>query len=43
MVAALENDEPRRRRLREQGQRRALGEHGIAHTISKIARRLGIA
>jgi hypothetical protein len=42
-VAALEGDEPRRRRLREQGQRRALAEHGIASTVSKITRRLGIA
>ncbi len=43
MAAALERDEPRRRRLRGLGQRRALGEHGIAQTVSKIALRLGIA
>jgi hypothetical protein len=39
----LERDEPRRRRLRELGQRRALRDHGIAQTISKVARRLGIS
>jgi hypothetical protein len=43
MVEALGRDEGRRRRLREQGQRRALGDHAIPHTIAKIARRLGIA
>jgi len=42
-VASLERDEPRRRLLRAKGQRRALGEHGIAQTISRIARQLGIA
>lgn len=41
-VASLEQDEPRRRMLRVLGQRRALGDHGIAQTIAKIARRLGI-
>jgi hypothetical protein len=43
MVDALERDEPRRRRLRELGQRRALGEHGIGRTIQRIAGQLGIA
>ncbi len=42
-VAALEGDAPRRRKLRELGQRRALAEHGIAHTIRRIAERIGIA
>jgi hypothetical protein len=42
-VAELEKDEPRRRRLRLLGQRRALGEHGIAHSISRILKQLGIA
>jgi hypothetical protein len=41
-VGELESDEPRRRRLREAGQRRALGEHSIERTIEKIARQLGI-
>jgi len=41
-VASLERDEPRRQKLRALGQRRALGEHGIAQTIAKIAGRLGI-
>jgi spore maturation protein CgeB len=43
MVAALERDGARRRRLRELGQKRALGDHAIPHTIAKIARRLGLA
>jgi hypothetical protein len=37
----LGRDAPRRRKLREQGQRRALGDHGIAQTVAKIAHRLG--
>ncbi len=41
-VAELERDSGRRRQLRERGQRRALGEHGIATTLAKIARRLGL-
>jgi hypothetical protein len=41
-TAELEKDEPRRRRLRELGQRRALGEHTISKTMGKIAERLGI-
>jgi hypothetical protein len=39
----LSSDPARRRRMRELGQRRALGEHGIALTIAKIAQRLGIS
>jgi hypothetical protein len=42
-VSELEKDGPRRRRLRTLGQRRALGEHGIAQTIARISRHLGIA
>lgn len=41
-VEALERNAPQRRMLRELGQRRALGEHGIAQTVAKIAARLGI-
>jgi hypothetical protein len=41
-VETLGRDGPRRRMLRELGQRRALGEHGIATTVAKIASRLGI-
>jgi hypothetical protein len=42
-VEMLERDEPRRQMLRSLGQRRALSEHGIPQTITKIARQLGIA
>jgi hypothetical protein len=41
-VSALDRDPPRRRRLREAGQRRALADHGIARTIEAIAGRLGV-
>lgn len=42
-AAELDRDAPRRRRLRERGQRRALADHGIAQTLSRISRRLGLA
>jgi hypothetical protein len=42
-AAALDGDPRRRRGLREKGQRRALGDHGIGRTISRIAGKLGIS
>jgi len=42
-VAALDGDEPRRRRLRAAGQRRALSEHTIARSLEKISQRLGLS
>ena len=40
---ALSADPGRRRRLREAGQRRALGDHSIARTVERMARQLGVA
>jgi hypothetical protein len=41
-VADLEGDAARRQLLREQGQRRALAEHGIVQTIAKVSTKLGL-
>jgi hypothetical protein len=41
-VSALGRDAPRRQRLRENGQRRALADHGIARTLARITRLLGV-
>jgi hypothetical protein len=40
--ARLQGDAPRRKQLREQGQRRALAEHTIGRTLEKLSRALGI-
>jgi hypothetical protein len=39
-VDELKKDPARRRRLRERGQRRALGEHCVARSLKRIARQL---
>lgn len=41
-IALLRGDANRRRQLRVAGQRRALAEHAIPHTVSRIAAALGI-
>ena len=41
-IEELKRDAPRRRRMREKAQKRALSEHSVGRSLDKISRDLGV-